>query len=66
LWINFARILEYIVQIAQSTLNALQKAPFVTKITFILQIIVKHETTKNLILLFKKILFFLFFEKIKF
>ena len=34
-WINFARILKYIVQTAQRTLNTLQKTTFVTKITFI-------------------------------
>jgi len=47
LWINFARILKYIVQIGQRTLNALQKTTFVTKITFILQIIVKYRNNKK-------------------
>ena len=48
LWINFARILKYIVQIGQRTLNALQKTTFVTKITFILQIIVKYRNNKKI------------------
>ncbi len=47
LWINFARILKYIVQTAQRTLNTLQKTTFVIKITFILQIIVKYRNNKT-------------------
>ncbi len=47
LWINFSRILKYIVQTAQRTLNTLQKTTFVTKITFVLQIIVKYRNNKK-------------------
>ena len=47
LWINFARILKFIVQTSQRTLNTLQKTTFVTKITFILQIIVKYRNNKK-------------------
>lgn len=47
LWINFIRILKYIMQTGQRTLNALQKATFLAKITFILQMIVKYQNNKK-------------------
>ena len=46
LWINFIRILKYSANRSKK-LNTLQKTTFVTKITFILQIIVKYQNNKK-------------------
>jgi hypothetical protein len=58
LWINFIRILKYMMQTGQRTLNTLQKATFLAKITFILQIIVKHQNNKKFNTSFQKNLIF--------
>ncbi len=48
-------------QIGQSTLNTLQKTTFVTKITFILQIILKYRNNKKFNASFQKNLIFALF-----